>query len=497
MQDVAFQRCIDPRCGRTYGALEALTACPDCGNLLDVEYDWDRLNAPVSMQFFNGRRGDYQNIFNHSGVWRFRELLPFVGVQDYYVFSRQIVCLDGAEGDTRPYHISKAAKYILGKAGFENGRLRYADDADLARVERTFANDRFYIQFEGQNPSGSFKDNGMTAAFTHANMVGAKRAACASTGNTSSSLAAYAMNSNIMDAVIFIGEGKIAYGKLSQGLEYAAKTIQIRGDFDDAQKRVLEVADKLKIYVVNSVNPFRLEGQKTIMYRVLEGLNWQTPDWVIVPGGNLGNNSAFGMAFLELAMLGLIKRIPRFAVIVSEGANTLYRLVNEEGLTWNDGHVDDPVINRFYEEMDREGRRARTVASAIEINRPVNLKKCLRTLSVTNGVVEQVSDEEILDAKAVIGTNGMFGCEPASAATVAGARKLMQAGVISPEEVVVCIATGHQLKDPDAIVGYHAKGFDQRLEEKMAHFHVKDRRFANVPIVVDNEMDRIVEAIES
>lgn len=497
MQDVAFQRCIDPRCGRIFDAHQVLTACPDCGNLLDVDYNWERLTTVISLHYFDSRRGDYSNIFNYSGVWRFRELLPFVGVQDYYVFSRQIVSLDGAEGDTRPYHISKAAKYIIGKAHFEKGRLRFANDSDLTQKECDFVNDRFYIQFEGQNPSGSFKDNGMTAAFTHANMVSAKRAACASTGNTSSSLAAYAMNSNIMDAVIFIGEGRIAYGKLSQGLEYAARTIQIRGDFDDAQRRVLEVADRLKIYVVNSVNPFRLEGQKTIMYRVLEGLNWQTPDWIICPGGNLGNNSAFGKAFIELKKLGLIKRIPRIAVIVAEGANTLYRLVNERALKWNDGYVDDSIIKSFYEEMDREGRRARTVASAIEINRPVNLKKSLRTLEATNGLVEQVSDEEILDAKAVIGTNGMFGCEPASAATVAGAKKLVEKGVISPEEIVVCIATGHQLKDPDAIVGYHAIGFDERLEKKMEFFNVRERRFANVPIVVDNDMDKIIEAIES
>jgi threonine synthase len=210
----------------------------------------------------------------------------------------------------------------------------------------------------------------------------------------------------------------------------------------------------------------------------------------------LGNNSAFGKAFLELHQLGLIKRIPRVAVIVSTGANTLYRLVNEQGLRWNDGHVDDSIIESFYAEMDSQGVRARTIASAIEINRPVNLKKCLRTLEATNGIVEQVTDEEILDAKAVIGTNGMFGCEPASAATVAGARKLMRKGVLTPEEIVVCVATGHQLKDPDAIVGYHAIGYDKKLEEKMEFFNIRERRFANRPIAVDNDIDKIIEAIE-
>src|SRR4030042_2803066 len=184
------------------------------------------------------------------------------------------------------------------------------------------------------NPPGSCKDNGMSAAFGHAHMVGANRAACASTGNTSASLALYCCVTRLMRAIIFIGSGKISYGKLSQALDYGALTLQIAGDFDDAMARVKEVSSQLGIYLVNSVNPFRLEGQKTIMYRVLEALRWQVPDWIVVPGGNLGNSSAFGKAFSELEQLGLIDRVPRMAVINAAGADTLHQLVEHRRLRW-------------------------------------------------------------------------------------------------------------------------------------------------------------------
>ena len=224
-----------------------------------------------------------------------------------------------------------------------------------------------------------------------------------------------------MRALVFVGGGKIAYGKLAQALEYGARTLQIEGDFDDAMKRVQEVCRERGAYLVNSLNPFRLEGQKAIMFRVLEALGWEVPDWVVVPGGNLGNSSAFGKAFSELKTLGLIDRMPRIAVINSTGARTLTRLVCQKGLRWNGGDVDDGIIDDDYEMMDRENLRAHTVASAIEINRPVNLKKCLRALELTDGVVREVTDEAILDAKAMVGANGL-GCEPASAASVAGAQ---------------------------------------------------------------------------
>lgn len=330
----------------------------------------------------------------------------------------------------------------------------------------------------------------MAGAFTHGKLVGATRAACASTGNTSASLALYAAVTKLMKAVIFIGSGKIAYGKLSQALDYGAKTVQIEGDFDDAMSRVQEVSKKLGIYLVNSVNPFRLEGQKTIMFRILEAFRWETPDWIVVPGGNLGNSSSFGKAFMELHQHGLIDKIPRLAVINAEGANTLYRLVEKDGLCWNAGNYDKSLVKKFYTDMDTEGRRANTIASAIEINRPVNLSKCLRALDVCNGVVREVSEQEILDAKSQIGQGGL-GCEPASAASLAGAKKLIAEGVITPEERVVCILTGHQLKDPNATVAYHR--MDEGLFEKYLQSRgVCETPFANRPVSVPNDIDQII-----
>lgn len=492
MKNVAFQKCINPACGTEFDMMQALTACTLCGSLLDVLYHWDQINPPRDLRFFENRRNNLKNIFNRSGVWRFRELLPYVNVASLESYSQQIVSLDGAEGHTFPIHESLVGRYVIGKLEVENNTLK---QPPLSADEREFVQNHFYIQFEGQNPTGSFKDNGMTAAFTHAHMVGARRAVCASTGNTSAALAAYARNSGILDAFIFIGEGKIAYGKLSQGLEYGARTIQIKGDFDDAMEAVQKVAAQEKIYVVNSVNPFRLEGQKTIMYRVLEGLSWQAPDWIVVPGGNLGNASAFGKAFMELKALGLINKVPRLAVIQSKGANPLDVLVNERGLKWNGGHVDHALVKAFYAERKAKGIRARTLASAIEIGKPVNLAKCLRALDFTNGVVRSVDDASILDAKAVIGLNGMFGCEPASAASVEGVRLLFKEGVIHLDETVVCICTGHQLKDPDATVGYHAQGADPELDKKMEAYDVRHRRFANRPVAVPNDLDAIVSAM--
>ena len=272
----------------------------------------------------------------------------------------------------------------------------------------------------------------MTAAFTHARMVGARRAACASTGNTSASLAIYCAATQLMRAVIFIGSGKICYGKLSQALEHGALTVQIAGDFDDALRRVQEVSRQLGIYLVNSVNPFRLEGQKTIMFRVLEALRWEVPDWIVVPGGNLGNVSSFGKAFIEMSDLGLIPRVPRLAVVNAAGAGTFYQLYDKHGLRWNGGEYDRSKYDNYLADLDARHVRADTLASAIEINRPVNLPKALRALDRCDGVVREASDQEILDAKAKVGAGGL-GCEPASAASVAGLRKLVQEGRDRPE----------------------------------------------------------------
>jgi threonine synthase len=249
----------------------------------------------------------------------------------------------------------------------------------------------------------------------------------------------------------------------------------------------------LGIYLVNSVNPFRLEGQKTIMYRVLERLGWEVPDWIVVPGGNLGNSSAFGKAFDELHRLGLIPRIPRLAVINAAGASTLYDLVEQRGLKWNGGQMQQEKTGAYYQEMDETGRRASTIASAIEINRPVNLNKCCRALEVCDGVVREVTDQQILDAKAQVGAAGL-GCEPASAASVAGTRALVQEGVIDPGERVVCILTGHQLKDPNATVAYHTT--DQEMFNKVLGSRgVRRAAFANRAVAVPNDMNEIIKAI--
>lgn len=400
-----------------------------------------------------------------SGVWRFRELLPFAEVEDLVTIG---------EGRTLLQQADDLAAHLSHKPG------------------------RLFLQYEGFNPSGSFKDNGMAAAFTMARLLGKTRVACASTGNTSASLALYARQTatasgDPMQAVVFVGDAKIAFGKLAQALDYGATTTQIRGDFDTCMRLVKESADRLGLYIMNSVNPFRLEGQKTIMYRVLEGLNWEVPDWIVVPGGNLGNSSAFGKAFAELHKLGLIDRVPRLAIVNAQGANTLYELVNDHGLRFNDGAVDQRVIDTYEAQYDADGRCAVTVASAIEIGRPVNLVKALRSLETMNGVVRQVSDESILDGKALVGRYG-YGCEPASGASVAGLRLLRDEGVIAPSDRVVCILTGHGLKDPNATVDYHlagagASGSDSKSTAAGA--------YANAPNVVDPDIDAIARIIET
>lgn len=457
----AFQRCISPTCGFTCSPDEVRTSCPKCGDLLDVEYEWDKLPVPKSLKFFEQMWTERSNPVRFSGIWRFHELLPFA--------SQDLIVTVG-EGQTLLQQSDTVGQYV----GMKPGRL--------------------HLQYEGMNPSGSFKDNGMSAAFTHARATGAKRAACASTGNTSASLAMYCAVTRLMKAIIFIGSGKISYGKLSQALDYGALTVQIAGDFDDAMARVQEVSRDLGIYLVNSVNPFRLEGQKTIMFRVLEALRWEVPDWIVVPGGNLGNSSAFGKAFVELKKLGLIDRIPRLAVINAAGANTLYELYEKRGLRWTDDAAKSNITSQYYQELDAANRKASTIASAIEINRPVNLRKCLRALHECNGVVRDVTEQEILDAKAKIGAGG-FGCEPASAASVAGAKQLREQGVIGADERVVCILTGHQLKDPTATVAYHTTDQEQ-FNQVLGSRGVRRASFANRAVAVPNELAEIVRAIQ-
>jgi threonine synthase len=458
--EVAQQKCLNLDCAATYGVDEVLTSCPACGELLDIDYDWDRARPPASLREFEAAWSRRNNPLDFSGVWRFRRLLPFAP-------DAKIVTI--GEGQTILQNAPAVARYV----GMRPGRLS--------------------LQHEGLNPSGSFKDNGMTAASTHANIVGARHAACASTGNTSASLAIYASTTEIFRTIVFVGSGKISFGKLSQALDYGAKTLQLAGDFDDAMRQVKEVCREEKIYLCNSVNPFRLEGQKTIIFRILESLGWEVPDWIVVPGGNLGNSSAFGKALLELKRLGLIDRVPRLAIINAAGANTLHQLYNQRGLRWNDGRPDRRIIDGFYAEMDATGRRAETLATAIQINRPVNLIKALRAIDATDGVVRQVDDQAILDAKAQVGAGG-FGCEPASAASVAGVKLLREEGVIGADDRVVCILTAHQLKDPTATVAYHAN--DREMFDKvLAPMGVRTTPFANSPVPVANDIGAILDVI--
>ena len=461
VSDFAFQKCISVDCGATYGVEEVRVACQKCGDLLDVEYDWNRLKPPRSLAELQNKWSQRNDPLCFSGVWRFHQLLPFAPPE-------KIITI--GEGQTLLQRADRLARYV----GISSGKL--------------------YLQYEGMNPSGSFKDNGMSAAFTHAHTVGAQRAACASTGNTSASLAMFCSVTGIMKAIVFVGSGKIAYGKLSQALDLGALTVQITGDFDDAMQRVTEVSQKLGIYLVNSVNPFRLEGQKTIVFRILESLNWETPDWIVVPGGNLGNSSAFGKAFAELQSLGLIDRIPRLAVVNATGAATLYELYEKRKMRWERGRGDMCIACHYYKELDAKQKKADTIASAIEINRPVNLKKCIRALETCDGVVRQVSDQEILDAKAQVGAGG-FGCEPASAASVAGARLLVQENIIGRDERVVCILTGHQLKDPTATVSYHTTDQDQ-FDKVLGSRGVKRASYANRAVLVPNDADEIVKVIQ-
>ncbi|OHB56566.1 MAG: threonine synthase [Planctomycetes bacterium GWF2_42_9] len=447
MTDAAYQQCINPACNASFSCQESFFKCPKCGDLLDIRYNWDKIAVPKKMSDF-AKRWTTRNIpLDYSGVWRFRELLNFCD-------------------DKHKVTIGEGQTLLQQNCGLANHLGMKAEN--------------LFLQYEGLNPSGSFKDNGMTAAFSHARMIGAKSSACASTGNTSAAVALYAAMCGLK-CVVFIGSGRIAFGKLSQAMDYGATTIQIAGDFDDCMRQVQDVCTQMGLYLLNSLNPFRLEGQKTIMFRIIEALNFEVPDWIVVPGGNLGNSSAFGKAFAELKELGLINKTPRLAIINAAGANTLDYLVNTKKLTWNNGNVDMQVVNDLYNDFTAKKFSPHTCASAIEISRPVNLKKCLRALETCNGIVRSVDDDKIKDAKALVGKFG-FGCEPASAASVAGLKLLLDEKIISPSDRVACILTGHALKDPNVTVNYHKE---------------KQGPYANPPIEVANDLSKIVQIISA
>jgi threonine synthase len=363
-------------CARKYDPLEVRYTC-DCGNLLSVERD-----AINDRNAFDDRLTSRSPI-DRSGVWRFREWVLNVDK-----------AVTHPEGGTRLYE-------------------RHG----------------LFFKHEGENPTGSFKDRGMTVAVTRAVRVGATAVACASTGNTSASLAAYAAQAGLR-AIVFIPAGKVASGKLAQTLAYGATALSIRGDFDDAMRLVRDACDRLGIYLVNSINPFRIEGQKTIIWELLQDLRWEAPDWIVVPAGNLGNTSAFGKALREAHANGWIDKMPRLASIQAHGANPFFR-------SWSESFAT------------RHRIAAETIASAIRIGDPVSHEKAVSAIRDTNGIVEEVTDEEIMRAKRAIDAMGI-GCEPASAATLAGVHKLKAAGVMRDDERIVCVLTGHILKDPEA-----------------------------------------------
>jgi len=412
--------CVD--CARAYPGLVLRYRC-DCGGTLDVVHDLDAIAASVSRETFDHRRGSADPI-DRSGVWRFRELiLPFGEGSP----------VTRGEGNTHLY--------------------------DSPRVAAFTGMKRLLLKHEGENPTGSFKDRGMTAGATAARLLGMQRVACASTGNTSASMASYAAVGG-MQAIVFIPEGNIAYGKLSQALAYGARTLQLAGDFDAAMRVVEQVCNEENIYLLNSINPFRIEGQKAIGFEMLQDLGWKVPDWIVLPGGNLGNNSAIAKGLIELHQMGWIDALPRMAVIQATGANPLYT-------AFKTGKPLEPVT-------------AETIATAIRIGNPVSWKKSMRGLQALDGVVEQVSDQEIMDAKAHVDAAGI-GAEPASCATIAGLRKLVENGTIDPDSTVCGILTGNLLKDPDAVVGYH-KGTLSGI----------DSPHANAPVSVSDDLDAIL-----
>jgi threonine synthase len=399
---------------------------------LDVSHDLGTLRTQVTRATFDARQrgAPKPHICPEvdSGVWRYHELI--LPVPTEMIVSRP-------EGNTPLYQHPRLSDWV--------------------------GVDCLLLKHEGENPSGSFKDRGMTVGVTQARWLGARAVACASTGNTSASLAAYAALAGL-PAIVFIPQGKIAAGKLAQALAYGAHTLQVAGDFDDAMRLVQHICDEVGIYLLNSLNPFRLEGQKSIVFEIIHGLNWQPPDWIVLPAGNLGNTAAFGKALHELRELGLIARMPRLAAVQATGANPFYQ-------SYQTGFRQEVKV------------RAETIATAIRIGAPVSYERAVRSLRWTDGLVTQVSDAEIMDAKAMVDRAGI-GCEPASAAAVAGARKLVADGTIRSDERVVAVLTGNLLKDPGATVSYHTGEWPE------AHF-------ANQPRPVSAHSEEVRRVIES
>ena len=417
-------------CGTELGELDARTTCPKCGGLLSVEIELPRERGASLRALFDGRLGTARaavgtNDALASGVWRFRELvLP--GIADSDLATQW-------EGNTP----------LL-------ARERVAGWANVPEL---------LLKHEGHNPTGSFKDRGMTVAVTQGRRIDASAIACASTGNTSASLAAYAALAGV-PAIVLVPAGQVALGKLAQTLAYGARTLLVRGDFDDCMRLARAASERLGVYLANSINPFRIAGQTSIVLELLQQLRWRAPDWIVLPAGNLGNTAAFGAALRLARETGLIDSSPRLAAVQAEGAAPFAR-------SFRAGFAERKTV------------RAETVATAIKIGDPASYERGVRAIRETNGVVLDVSDAEILEAKAVIDASGV-GCEPASATSVAGARRLARDGTISRRDRVVAVLTGHILKDPGILIDYHKDA---------------NRPFANIPIEIDAEISAVEQVL--
>jgi len=433
-------RCI--ACGDLSDQASQNFRCAQCHDLLEIIYPkWkDAGPDPATLKSTWRQRRLSQSPVDQSGVWRFRDLLPALVTDDQAITLR--------EGNTPLYELPQCAR--------------------IAGVPRLFA------KHQGLNPTGSFKDAGMTVAATFARLAGFRWVACASTGNTSASMAAYAARGG-MRSLVLVPEGKISWSKLSQALDYGAVTCQLRTDFDGCLRLLQELVLRAPVYQLNSINPFRLEGQKTLALELLEQLDWQPPDHIIVPGGNLGNSSAIGKALLEMLDLGLISRLPKLSVIQAEGANALVRTLRETG-----GKRQVSV-------------QAETRATAIRIGNPASWKKAVHVLEATGGACEQVSEIEIAQAKAEIGAEGI-GCEPASAVTLAGLKKLVKHGFVKPEESVVLVLTGNLLKDPDFTMEFHRGDLFKNIRDESAAAVLNPLR--RPPIVLDATMDAVMRTLE-
>lgn len=428
--------CLNPSCHSEFALEEVIYTCPRCGALLEASAPAPGLDAAELKSLWRNRRLSNDPL-DLSGVWRYREMLPFFDAGKQCAVTLR-------EGNT-PLLPAPAA-------------------ASFAGVER------LVFKHQGFNPTGSFKDNGMTCGATHGLRLGMRRVACVSTGNTSASMAAYASSAG-MTPIIFLPHGNISYGKLAQALEYGALTLQVEANFDQILALVRGLAERTGIYLLNSVNPFRIEGQKTIMVEMLDQRDWCVPDWVVVPGGNLGNVSAFGKGLRELLALGLIDRLPRLAVVQADGSA--------------------PFHDYFHSRRDEfvAVREPETLATAIRIGDPVSWPKAIHEVTVSGGTVERASEQEIADAKAVIGRCGI-GCEPASAATLAGLKKLVAKGLVEPGADIVAILTGNVLKDPDYIYRYHTG------QLKTPSGAPIEPNFGNHPLVAPNDPARIAAILD-